>query len=116
MLRADTTIRIPNPHQGDIGRELLARILRKHMSAERSGKLCNGVFSACQSADALDGGVSANRFVIALRELKPAIAAFFLQVPGIDEDPTRRDNCLALLQGISALPEGITDLSQLEGF
>ena len=35
MLRADTTIRIPNPHQGDIGRELLARILRQaHISRE----------------------------------------------------------------------------------
>ena len=73
------------------------------MSAERSGKLCNGVLSA-------------NRFVIALRELKPAITAFFLHVLGIDEDPTRHDNCLALLQGISALPEDIADLSQLEGF
>ena len=29
MIRGDTTIRIPNPHQGDIGIELLARILRQ---------------------------------------------------------------------------------------
>ena len=29
MLREDTTIWIPNPHQGDIGRDLLARILRQ---------------------------------------------------------------------------------------
>jgi predicted RNA binding protein YcfA (HicA-like mRNA interferase family) len=27
MVRADVTIRIANPHQGDIGRELLGRIL-----------------------------------------------------------------------------------------
>ncbi len=29
MLKADTTIWIPNPHQGDIGRDRLARILRQ---------------------------------------------------------------------------------------
>lgn len=29
MLKADTTIWIPYPHQGDIGRDLVARILRQ---------------------------------------------------------------------------------------
>lgn len=29
MVRGTTTLRIPNPHKGDIGRELLARILRE---------------------------------------------------------------------------------------
>ncbi len=29
MRRGDITLRIPNPHQGDIGKELLARILRQ---------------------------------------------------------------------------------------
>ena len=29
MARGDTTLRIPNPHQHDIGRELLSRILRQ---------------------------------------------------------------------------------------
>ncbi len=29
MLRDDLTVWIPNPHEGDIGRELLARILRQ---------------------------------------------------------------------------------------
>lgn len=29
MLRASVTLRIPNPHQSDIGRDLLARILRQ---------------------------------------------------------------------------------------
>ncbi|NTW35342.1 MAG: type II toxin-antitoxin system HicA family toxin [Syntrophobacteraceae bacterium] len=29
MVRGETTIRVPNPHQGDVGRELLARILRQ---------------------------------------------------------------------------------------
>ncbi len=29
MLKDDLTLRIPNPHQGDIGKELLARLLRQ---------------------------------------------------------------------------------------
>jgi predicted RNA binding protein YcfA (HicA-like mRNA interferase family) len=29
MLRGDVTIRIPNPHRGDIGRNLLADILKQ---------------------------------------------------------------------------------------
>ena len=29
MCRGDKTPRIPNPHEGDIGRDLLARILRQ---------------------------------------------------------------------------------------
>ena len=29
MVRAETTLRIPNPHRNDIGKELLIRILRQ---------------------------------------------------------------------------------------
>lgn len=29
MVRSDVTVRVPNPHQGDIGKELLSRILRQ---------------------------------------------------------------------------------------
>jgi predicted RNA binding protein YcfA (HicA-like mRNA interferase family) len=29
MIKGNLTIRVPNPHQADIGRELLARILRQ---------------------------------------------------------------------------------------
>ena len=29
MIKNDITIRIPNPHKSDIGKELLARILRQ---------------------------------------------------------------------------------------
>jgi len=29
MVRGDVTLRIPNPHVGDIGKDLLARILRQ---------------------------------------------------------------------------------------
>ncbi len=35
MIRGAVTVRIPNPHQSDIGRELLARIL-KQAGVERS--------------------------------------------------------------------------------
>jgi len=29
MVKGDATLRLPNPHRGDIGKELLARILRQ---------------------------------------------------------------------------------------
>lgn len=29
MVRGETTLRIPNPHESDIGRDLLSRILRQ---------------------------------------------------------------------------------------
>lgn len=29
MVRGDVTVRVPNPHQGDISKELLSRILRQ---------------------------------------------------------------------------------------
>ena len=35
MVKGDVTVRLPNPHQGDIGREFLARILRQ-ASIERA--------------------------------------------------------------------------------
>ena len=75
--------------------------------------LCDAYQSA---AAALDDNASVTRFIAALHNLEPAITTFFLDVLVMDEDPARRDNRLALLQGISALPDGIADLSQLEGF
>ncbi len=35
LIRGSVTVRIPNPHQSDIGRELLARVL-KQAGVERS--------------------------------------------------------------------------------
>lgn len=29
MIKGEVTLRLPNPHQGDIGKELLARLLRQ---------------------------------------------------------------------------------------
>jgi hypothetical protein len=40
MVSGDVTIWIPNPHQGDIGRELLSRLLRQaHIGREAWEKL-----------------------------------------------------------------------------
>ncbi len=35
MAKGDITISIPNPHQGDIGREFLARILRQAQVSQK---------------------------------------------------------------------------------
>lgn len=29
MIKGDRTLRVPNPHRGDVGKELLARLLRQ---------------------------------------------------------------------------------------
>jgi glycyl-tRNA synthetase len=55
-------------------------------------------------------------FVSSLRILQPAISKFFNDVLVMDPDPQVRENRLALLQRIAALPKGIADLSELEGF
>ncbi|HSH01254.1 MAG TPA: glycine--tRNA ligase subunit beta [Anaerolineae bacterium] len=52
----------------------------------------------------------------ALRILQPAIATFFDDVMVNVEDDAVRINRLALLQLISALPAGLADLGELEGF
>ena len=57
-----------------------------------------------------------NTFIESLRVLKEPINNFFDDVLVMDEDQQVRENRLALLQSIAALPEGIADLSELEGF
>ena len=52
----------------------------------------------------------------ALRDLKAPINRFFTDVLVMAEDPTVRQARLALVQRIAALPDGIADLSQLQGF
>jgi predicted RNA binding protein YcfA (HicA-like mRNA interferase family) len=43
MLKGDVTLTLPNPHQGDIGRELLTRILRQaEVSRQQWERLANG--------------------------------------------------------------------------
>ena len=52
----------------------------------------------------------------ALRDLKAPINRFFTDVLVMAEDPAVRQARLALVQRIAALPDGIADLSQLQGF
>lgn len=52
----------------------------------------------------------------ALVELQPYIAKFFDEVLVMAKEPELRENRLGLLQAISALTEGIVDLTQMEGF
>jgi len=52
----------------------------------------------------------------AIQTLVPAITIFFDEVLVMDPDPAIRENRLGLVQAIAALPQGVADLSQLEGF
>jgi len=52
----------------------------------------------------------------ALETLKPFIRKFFDDILVMAEDPELRKSRLGLLQGISALTEGIVDLTVMEGF
>ena len=51
-----------------------------------------------------------------LRDLQAPINRFFADVLVMAEDPAVRQARLALVQRIAALPDGIADLSQLQGF
>ena len=51
-----------------------------------------------------------------LRDLQAPINRFFTDVLVMAEDPAVRQARLALVQRIAALPDGIADLSQLQGF
>ena len=63
---------------------------------------------------AADGSVET--FVAALRRLEPAITRLFDAVLIMDDDPTVRENRLALLQRVAGLAGGVAELSGLEGF
>ena len=51
-----------------------------------------------------------------LRVLQAPINRFFTDVLVMADDPAVRQARLALVQRIAALPDGIADLSQLQGF
>ncbi|HRQ39801.1 MAG TPA: glycine--tRNA ligase subunit beta [Chloroflexota bacterium] len=72
------------------------------------------LLAAYQSAAANNGDLPT--FVENLRQIQPAISAFFEEVLVMDEDTAVRENRLALLQHIAGLTTGLADLSQLEGF
>ena len=62
------------------------------------------------------GPRSVDSFLNAFLPMIPVVNAFFDKVLVMAEDKTVRENRLALLQRISALPQGMADLSKLEGF
>jgi glycyl-tRNA synthetase len=72
------------------------------------------LLAAYQTAATANGTI--HTFVENLRQLEPAISAFFEEVLVMDEDTAVRENRLALLQHIAGLTAGLADLSQLEGF
>ena len=64
----------------------------------------------------LAGRMDVDAFLNAFVPMVPVINQFFDEVLVMDEDRVLRENRLGLLQRISALSEGIADLSYLEGF
>jgi glycyl-tRNA synthetase len=59
---------------------------------------------------------SVDEFLTAFRPLAPVISQFFVDVLVMADDQAVRETRLALLQRIAALPQGIVDLSKVEGF
>ena len=51
-----------------------------------------------------------------LKSLRDPVNRFFDAVMVMDEDPALRQARLSLVQHIAALPDGIVDLSCLDGF
>jgi glycyl-tRNA synthetase len=75
------------------------------------------LFATLEKAEAVEGAAgSADDFLNAFVPMIPAIDKFFEDVLVMDEDKGVRENRLALLQRISALADGIADMSKLEGF
>ena len=59
---------------------------------------------------------SVDDFLTAFTPMVPIISQFFVDVLVMADDPAVRQTRLALLQRIAALPQGIVDLSKVEGF
>ncbi|HRU95793.1 MAG TPA: hypothetical protein P5195_11235, partial [Anaerolineae bacterium] len=64
----------------------------------------------------LAGQNTVDAFFTAFQPLVPVIQRFFDAILVMDSDPTVREARLALVQCVAALPRGIVDLSQMEGF
>ena len=79
-----------------------------------------GLYDAAQAAAARMAASGAEPGVALLGEvlgdLQGPINRFFTDVLVMAEDPAVREARLALVQRIAALPDGIADLSQLQGF
>jgi glycyl-tRNA synthetase len=66
--------------------------------------------------DQLKASDNVGAFLTAFERIVPTVTAFFDKVLVMDEDATKRENRLALLQYVAALAKGRADLSQLSGF
>ncbi len=78
------------------------------------------LYAAIQKAEAAlkeqGSGASIDAVLTAFLQVIPAINAFFDKVLVMADDTVVRENRLALLQRVAALPRGVADLSKLEGF
>jgi len=75
------------------------------------------LYQAYQEALAyLEDGRDVDNVMRALQHLIEPINTFFDQVLVMAEDPELRANRLALLQRITEIPEGVVDLSKMQGF
>ena len=76
-----------------------------------------GLYAALLEAEAAVGRASSlDGFMQAFLPVIPAINRFFEAVMVMADDPAVRSNRLGILQRIAALPQGVADLSKLEGF
>ena len=74
------------------------------------------LYSVLQTCESQRPFGSVKRFMDAFLPMIPSINSFFDAVMVMAEDERLKNNRLALLQRISALPVGLVDLSKLEGF
>jgi glycyl-tRNA synthetase len=81
----------------------------KHYSEESTKLLYELLVKGEPAAEAED-------FLVDMRELTPAIEAFFSEVLVNAEDAKVRKARVALVQRVARLPERVADLSKLEGF
>ena len=68
------------------------------------------------AASRLRTNPTVDEFLHALEVMQPVIERFFAEVLVMAEEPVLRNNRLALVQAISCLPQGIIDLTVMEGF
>ena len=75
------------------------------------------LFKALEKAEAIKRAPgSVDDFLNAFLPMIPAVKKFFDDVLVMDEDKKLQHNRLGLLQRISALADGVADMSRLEGF
>ena len=75
------------------------------------------LYTAIRQAERdMTGAKSVDAFLNAFMPMVPVINRFFDEVLVMAEEEALRENRLALLQRVSALSDGIADLSYLEGF